>query len=108
MRFPDDTEYDDAVKEIERAIKRRRRRTRMIFGDIVGDGPRLTLQEVWEREAMARFTRDWYEIQEEVEEVRSHRRKEKSKSVPEGITRIPWPHEESEDEEKRRNKVSKE
>ena len=106
MRFPDDAEYVDAVSETERAVKRRRRRTRMIFRDIKGDGPRLSLQEVWEREAMTRFTRGLYEIQEKVEEIRSHRRKGRQQSVPEGITRMPWPHES--DKEKKRRNVSKE
>ncbi|KAF1846837.1 uncharacterized protein K460DRAFT_356461 [Cucurbitaria berberidis CBS 394.84] len=54
----DDIEYLDTLREIDRAVKQRRRRTQMIFGDMVGEGPRLPLEEVWEREARIQSQRD--------------------------------------------------
>lgn len=54
----DDKEYIDALKEIDKAEKRRRRRTQMVFGEMVGEGPRLTLEEVWEAEGKRRCGRD--------------------------------------------------
>jgi hypothetical protein len=61
----DDVIYLDAVRAIEKAIKTRRRRTQMIYGDMVGDSPRLTLEEMWHREATKKSGKGRYEIKEE-------------------------------------------
>ena len=51
VHFEDEEPYIDAGRKIEKAIKKMRRRTQMIYGDVVGDSPRLTLEEMWQREA---------------------------------------------------------
>ncbi|KAF2855560.1 hypothetical protein T440DRAFT_157503 [Plenodomus tracheiphilus IPT5] len=47
----DDENYLTALHATSKATKKRRRRTQMIYGDIIGDAAPPTLSEVWEREA---------------------------------------------------------
>jgi hypothetical protein len=69
VHLQDDAEYLDAIEETEKATKKRRRMTQMVYGDMVGDGPRLTFDEVWEREATKTLTQGLHGIQENEEEV---------------------------------------
>jgi hypothetical protein len=64
VHFHDDRDYLDAIRETDKAIKKRRRRTQMLYGDLVGDGPRLTLEEVYEREATKNTAQGLYETKE--------------------------------------------
>ncbi|KAH6882201.1 hypothetical protein BKA58DRAFT_15498 [Alternaria rosae] len=67
VHFHDDATYLNATKEVEKAIKTRRRRTQMIHGDMVGDIPRLTLEELWQRETTKRSEQELYKIREKEE-----------------------------------------
>ncbi|KAI4636099.1 hypothetical protein J4E83_001053 [Alternaria metachromatica] len=64
VHFHDDAVYLNATKEIGKAIKAIRRRTQMIHGDMVGDSPRLTLEEMWQREMTSRSEQELYDIKE--------------------------------------------
>ncbi|KAF1831014.1 hypothetical protein BDW02DRAFT_607611 [Decorospora gaudefroyi] len=52
-----DPVYIDAVLATERCVKQRRRRTQMVFGEVVGVGERVGVWGVWEREREARGVR---------------------------------------------------
>ncbi|KAI4942081.1 hypothetical protein J4E91_010280 [Alternaria rosae] len=67
VHFHDDATYLNATKEVEKAIKTRRRRTQMIHGDMVGDSPRLTLEELLQRETTKRLEQELYKIREKEE-----------------------------------------
>ncbi|KAI4628313.1 hypothetical protein J4E80_002451 [Alternaria sp. BMP 0032] len=71
VHFEDEEVYVDAVREIEKAIKKMRRRTQMIYGDVVGDSPRLTLEEMWQREATKKEEERQYYIKEKFNDAAS-------------------------------------
>ena len=64
VHFHDDAVYLNATKEIGKAIKAIRRRTQMIHRDMVGDSPRLTLEEMWQREMTSRSEQELCDIKE--------------------------------------------
>jgi hypothetical protein len=75
LRAENDSAYLDALKETYDCIERRRRR--------VGDhSPRLTLEEVWEREARKMMQRRLYEYDDWGEFDKSETRKEQHAPVP--------------------------
>ncbi|KAH9881858.1 hypothetical protein J1614_001029 [Plenodomus biglobosus] len=47
----DDQAYTTTLRAIDKAIKKRRRRTHMVYGDMIGEAAPPTLIEVWERHA---------------------------------------------------------
>jgi hypothetical protein len=65
----DDAQYRDAIEGVHKAIKQSRRMTQMVDGNLIGGGPRLTLEELWEREATKKVTQERHEVEEEEEEV---------------------------------------
>jgi len=67
VHFEDEEPYIYAGRKIEKAIKKMRRRTQMIYGDVVGDSPRLTLEEMWQREATKKEEERRYDINEKEE-----------------------------------------
>jgi len=67
VHFEDEEIYIDAARETEKAIKKMRRRTQMIYGDVVGDSPRLTLEEMWQREATKKEEERQYDTKEKEE-----------------------------------------
>jgi hypothetical protein len=97
LHRPNDPVYLEAMADLERAIKKRRRRTQLAFGDVVSDAPRLTLEEIWEGEAKRSLKAGLYDKVYEVE----GRREEHPNldTVPEEphveqvaeVDCIPWP-----------------
>jgi hypothetical protein len=67
LHRPNDPVYLEAMADLDRAIKKRRRRTQLVFGDVVNDASRLTLEEIWEGEAMRRLKAGLYDKVHEVE-----------------------------------------
>ncbi|KAI4917306.1 hypothetical protein J4E90_003813 [Alternaria incomplexa] len=67
VHFHDDVVYLNATKEIGKAIKTIRRRTQIIHGDMVGDSPRLTLEEMWQREMTSKSEQELYTNKEKEE-----------------------------------------
>jgi len=67
VHFEDEEPYIDAARETEKAIKKMRRRTQMMYGDVVGDSPRLTLEELWQREATKKEEERQHDIKEKEE-----------------------------------------
>ncbi|KAI4942986.1 hypothetical protein J4E86_009933 [Alternaria arbusti] len=67
VHFEDEEIYIDAARETEKAIKKMGRRTQMIYGDVVGDSPRLTLEEMWQREATKKEEERQYDTKEKEE-----------------------------------------
>ncbi|KAG9194437.1 hypothetical protein G6011_04472 [Alternaria panax] len=68
VHFHDDAEYLKAMAETEKAIKKRRRGTQMMYGNMVGDGPRLTFEEVWEPGSAKKITQGLSGMEREEEE----------------------------------------
>jgi len=67
VHFHDDVVYLNATKEIGKAIKTIRRRTQIIHGDMVGDSPRLTLEEMWQREMTSKSEQELFTNKEKEE-----------------------------------------
>jgi hypothetical protein len=61
-----DEDYIEASKQIERDIKKRRRQTHAIAGELYGYNERLTLEEVWEFEAERILEERAYEEREDL------------------------------------------
>lgn len=63
LHSQDDEKCLAATKGIEKAIKKKRRRTQMVYGDMMGDGSRPTFEEVWEQESIKRSTQRLFETE---------------------------------------------
>jgi hypothetical protein len=58
-----DEEFIDALKLIEKDIKRRRRQTHAIAGELYGYNERPTLEDIWAKEAERMLGEDAYEAE---------------------------------------------
>lgn len=67
-RDSQDPEFIDALAQIEKDIRRRRRRTHAIAGEITGYRERPTLEEVWEVEARKKQRESLWILPEEDED----------------------------------------
>jgi hypothetical protein len=56
-----DDEFIDALKQIEKDIKKRRRQTHAIGGELYGYNARRTLEQIWELEAERMLNKEAYE-----------------------------------------------
>jgi hypothetical protein len=56
-----DDEFIDALKQIEKDIKKRRRQTYAIGGELYGYNARRTLEQIWELEAERMLNKEAYE-----------------------------------------------